>query len=160
MKVLFIVEYGLGQTVSTQGDVYSYGIMLLEIITRKQPRSDMFVGNLNLHNWVNATFPNKVKEVIDSGLFSELNGDEFEENNVYKCLVSLLRVGLFCSKHSPEERPTMKVVVAVLESIREDLAANPISSRGLRRSISNLLSNSNAISNDAPTSNDESYSTF
>ena len=56
----------------------------------------MFVGDLNLHNWVNLTFPNKVKEVIDNCIFSEVDGNEFEENNVYKCLVSLLHVGLRC----------------------------------------------------------------
>jgi hypothetical protein len=66
-------------------------------------------------------FPNRVKEVIDNSLFSEVDGDEFEENNVYKCLLSLLHVGLLCSKDSPEERPTMRDVVMVLETIKEDL---------------------------------------
>jgi serine/threonine protein kinase len=152
-------EYGLGEIVSTQGDVYSYGILLLEILTRKQPTSSMFVGDLNLHNWVISAFPNKVKEVIDSGLFSEVEGDEFKENNVYKCLVSLLCVGLLCSKHSPKERPTMKVIVTMLERIRDDLAANSINFR-LRRSISNLLSDSNATTDYASTSNDQSSFTF
>jgi serine/threonine protein kinase len=159
MKVSFPVEYGLGGTISTQGDVYSYGILLLEMFTRKQPTSDMFVENLNLHNWVDFTFPDRLKEVIDSGLFSELDGDEFEENNAYKCLISLMRVGLLCSKYSLQERPTMRVVVRMLESIREDLVENIVSSRGLRRSIPNLLSNTNATSNGAPAQNEQS-STF
>jgi len=124
MNVPFNAEYGLSGTISTQGDVSSYGIMLLEMLTRKKPTNDMFVGDLNLHDWVNFAFPNKVKEVIDSSLFNEVDGDAFEESSVYKCLHSLLCVGLFCSKHSPEERPTMKVVVRMLESIREDLMAN------------------------------------
>ena len=114
----------MSEIVSTQGDVYSYGILLLEILTRKQPISDMFVRDLNLHKWVNSAFPNRVKEVIDIGLFTEVDGDDFEENDVYKCLVSLLHVGLLCSKHSPEERPTMRVVARMLESIKEDLEAN------------------------------------
>ena len=84
MKVASIAEYGLSEIVSTQGDVYSYGILLLEILTRKQPRSDMFVRDLNLHNWVNSVFPYRVKEVIDIGLSSEVDGYEFKEKNVYK----------------------------------------------------------------------------
>jgi serine/threonine protein kinase len=160
MKVFFIAEYGLSGIVSTKGDVYSYGILLLEMLTRKQPTNDMFGGDLNLHNWVDRAFPNKVKEVIDNSLFSEIDGDEFEENNIYKSLLSLLHVGLLCSKYLPEERPTMRVVVRMLESIREDLEANVVVSRGWRRSISNLLSNTNATRNYAPASNEQSSSTF
>ena len=130
------------------------------MLTRKQPTSDMFVGDLNLHTWVNLSFPNSVKDVIDNGLFSEVDGDEFEENNVYKCILSLLRVGLICSKYSPNERPTMRDVVMVLENLREDLVASTNASRRLRRSISNLLSKTNATKNDASTSNDQSSSTY
>eukprot|EP00253_Pinus_taeda_P013651 PITA_13651 len=153
-------EYGLSGTVSTQGDVYSYGIMLLEMLTRKQPTNHMFVGDLNLHNWVNFAYPNNVNEVIESSIFSEVCGDEINENKVYKCLLDLLHVGLLCSKHSPEERPTMRVVVRMLESIKEDLEANAVASRRLRRSISKLLMDANAIRNDASTSNDQSSCTF
>eukprot|EP00253_Pinus_taeda_P027108 PITA_27108 len=153
-------EYGLCGAASSQGDVYSYGILLLEILTRKQPTSGMFIGDLNLHSWVNLAFPDRVKEVIDNDLFIEVGSDDFEENKVYKCLVSLLRVGLLCSKHSPNERPTMKFVVMALESIKEDLVENSFTSRGLRRSISNLHSNLNTSSNDAPILNDQSSSTY
>eukprot|EP00253_Pinus_taeda_P014184 PITA_14184 len=153
-------EYGLSGTVSTQGDVYSYGIMLLEMLTRKQPTNHMFVGDLNLHNWVNFAYPNNVNEVIESSIFSEVCGDEINENKVYKCLLDLLHVGLLSSKHSPEERPTMRVVVRMLESIKEDLEANAVASRRLRRSISKLLMDANAIRNDASTSNDQSSCTF
>jgi len=160
MKVSFVVEYGLNGRVSTQGDVYSYGILLLEMFTRKQPTSDMFVGDLNLHNWVNFAFPNRLKEVIDNGLFQEVYDSEFEEKNVYTCIISLLHVGLLCSKYSPEERPTMRVVARILENIREDLVENATTYRELRPSISNLLKNTNAIRKDVPTSNEQGSSTF
>eukprot|EP00253_Pinus_taeda_P006152 PITA_06152 len=117
-------EYGFGETMSTKGDIYNYGILLLEMLTRERPTNDMFFGALNLHKWVNLAFPSKVKEVIDHNLLRDVDGDQFEENNVFNCIFSLTQVALLCSKDSPNERPTMRDVVLVLERLRNDLGAN------------------------------------
>ena len=120
----------------------------------------MFSACLNLHKWVDQAFPNRVKKVIDHNIYSEVDEDDFEENNISKCLLSLLWVGLICSNDSSDDRPTMTDVVIVLESLKEGVEENIVASRGLRKSISNFLCITNATRNDINASNAQSSSTF
>ncbi|XVF83242.1 hypothetical protein PTKIN_Ptkin16aG0119200 [Pterospermum kingtungense] len=44
-------EYGMGGAASPEGDIYSYGILLLEMVTGKRPTNDLFHDGLSLHNF-------------------------------------------------------------------------------------------------------------
>ncbi|XP_043725936.1 probable LRR receptor-like serine/threonine-protein kinase At3g47570 [Telopea speciosissima] len=50
-------KYGIGGRATIQGDMFSYGILLLEMFTGKRPTDKMFTDNLNLHNFVKAALP-------------------------------------------------------------------------------------------------------
>jgi hypothetical protein len=108
-------EYGLGGHVTTKGDVYSYGIVLLETLTGKKPTHDMFAEGMNLQKWVGSSFPNRVGEVVDKNLLSTRN----EEDKELNCLSELINVGLLCTKESPEGRPGMIDIVDILQSTKE-----------------------------------------
>ena len=47
-----MIEYGSEGRVSTKGDIYSYQIILLEMITRKKPTDEIFVGELGMRQWI------------------------------------------------------------------------------------------------------------
>ncbi|KHG22857.1 hypothetical protein F383_29431 [Gossypium arboreum] len=64
-------EYGMGSELSTNGDVYSYGILLLEMLTGKRPTNERFKEGLSLHNFVKAALPSRVVEIIDPILLQE-----------------------------------------------------------------------------------------
>ncbi|KAL8064518.1 hypothetical protein ABFX02_01G096000 [Erythranthe guttata] len=63
-------EYGMINSISTKGDVYSYGILVLEMFTNRRPTDDSFIDHVNLHNFVRAAFPNRVMEIIRNKLSS------------------------------------------------------------------------------------------
>ncbi|KAK9749465.1 hypothetical protein RND81_02G127800 [Saponaria officinalis] len=60
-------EYGLGSEASTDGDVYSYGIFLLELMTGKSP-TNMFKEDYNLHMYAEAALPDQVLQIVDPSL--------------------------------------------------------------------------------------------
>ncbi|KAF5180558.1 Receptor kinase-like protein xa21, partial [Thalictrum thalictroides] len=114
--------YGMGSEVSTQGDVYSYGILLLEMFTRKKPTDEMFVNGLSLHNYAEMALPNQIMGIVDPLMLLEEN-DKVQQDSVqgrlHECLASPIRLGVTCSADLPIERMLMSQVVSELHHIRD-----------------------------------------
>lgn len=120
--------------VSWKSDVFSFGIMLLEIFTGKRPTDHMFVEGLSLRQWVSQAFPARLINVVDGKLlqdeeichicFDHHNGTSLgsssptsTSNNV---LASVFELGLMCSSESVGQRMAMNNVVMKLEDIEKD----------------------------------------
>ncbi|TYI62703.1 hypothetical protein E1A91_D10G265800v1 [Gossypium mustelinum] len=123
-------EYGMGSELSRNGDVYSYGILLLEMLTGKRPTNERFTEGLSLHNFVKTALPDRVVEIIDPILLQEsvrggivaditLNENNLGNDIHLQCLNSIFEIGLTCSTESPSERMDMSNVITKLCSIRE-----------------------------------------
>ncbi|KAJ8617103.1 hypothetical protein MRB53_013289 [Persea americana] len=117
-------EYGAGANPSTYGDVYSYGILLLEMVTGKRPSDDMFKDDLGLHQFAKMALPESVMDIVDHRLLSEeIEIIRHNRNNnrvmMHECLVSLVKIGVSCSAESPKARKEMKDVIAELQKVRD-----------------------------------------
>ena len=55
----------MGADASTMGDVYSYGILVLEMFTGRRPTDDMFKDGLNLHKFVKMALPKRLIEIVN-----------------------------------------------------------------------------------------------
>ncbi|CAI0540134.1 unnamed protein product, partial [Linum tenue] len=96
-------EYGMGNEISIEGDMYSFGILLLEMFTGRRPIDESFSDGVNLQNFVNTALLGQgspISKVVDPILLNEILHGRIPE----KALISILEIGVACSFDSPQER--------------------------------------------------------
>ncbi|XP_029130299.1 receptor kinase-like protein Xa21 isoform X1 [Cajanus cajan] len=116
-------EYGAGVHVSAKGDIYSYGILVLEMLTGKKPTDNMFGEGLSLHKFCENAIPDRIIEIVDSRLLvsSAEEGTRVMERTIGECLVSFARIGVACAAELPNQRMDIKDVIVELQAIKRKL---------------------------------------
>ncbi|KAM3755131.1 hypothetical protein ACB098_02G017100 [Castanea mollissima] len=134
-------EYGMGGEISTLGDIFSYGILLLEMFTRKKPADEMFIDGLSIHKFTSMALPEHVMDIVDPSMFfeedeedvnDERNEDDIEDKAIIEeephlnvssrikdCLILVFEIGLSCSTTLPNERMPTNVVVNEMNAIKD-----------------------------------------
>uniref|UniRef100_A0A453FB23 Leucine-rich repeat-containing N-terminal plant-type domain-containing protein n=1 Tax=Aegilops tauschii subsp. strangulata TaxID=200361 RepID=A0A453FB23_AEGTS len=101
----------------------------LSVFTRKKPTDPMFAGELSLRQWVNQAFPCELSSVTDRGLLQDepkhgidkiSNPSEDSSAVLNTFLVSIVELGLVCSRTAPDERMPMDDVVVRLNKIKSN----------------------------------------
>ncbi|KAF8091437.1 hypothetical protein N665_0445s0023 [Sinapis alba] len=109
-------EYALTCRVSDKADVYSYGVVLLELLSDKKVLDPSFVsyGNgFNIVQWGDMLLrQGRAKEFFTAGLWDVGPHDD---------LVEVLHLAVICTLDSLSTRPTMKQVVLRLKQLQPQL---------------------------------------
>ncbi|KAJ9562759.1 hypothetical protein OSB04_007919 [Centaurea solstitialis] len=92
-------EYAGNGIFSVKSDVFSFGVLLLEIVSGIENRHDLLGHAWRLYK------EEKALELVDSFLI--------ESDNTFKML-RLIQVGLLCVQNNQEDRPHMSMVVMML----------------------------------------------
>ncbi|EEF43988.1 S-locus-specific glycoprotein S6 precursor, putative [Ricinus communis] len=102
-------EYAMDGHFSVKSDVFSFGVLVLEIVSGNKNRGFYHSNSeLNLlgHAW-RLWKEEKGLEILDSSV-----GSSFSPSEVLRCI----QVGLLCVQERAEDRPTMSSVVLMLSS--------------------------------------------
>ncbi|KAE8666466.1 F-box protein [Hibiscus syriacus] len=122
-------EYAYSNKATTKCDVYSYGVVLMELITGKKPVDSEFGENKNIVYWVSTKLD--IKEGVMEALDKRVSGSFKDE------MIQVLRTAMRCTCKNPSQRPTMNEVVQLL------IATDPCRLDSYKRSTDNTKDASN-----------------
>ena len=116
---MFSPVYG---SVSHKSDVYSYGMLLLEMIGARKKE---IVDQVSASNASSMYFPEWIYQDLEQGdnVSPTEYGIRSEEEEIAK---KMKIVGLWCRQSSPSNRPPMNIVVEMMEGSLEALEVPPM----------------------------------
>lgn len=106
-----------------KSDIYSFGVLLLEMLTGKAPVKSPHAQNdvVDLPRWVQSVVREEwTSEVFDSELLRSPNAEEE--------MVHMLQIALACVARVPDMRPTMEQVVRMIQDLSQADMDDPPSS--------------------------------
>ncbi|KAJ6326976.1 hypothetical protein OIU78_013964 [Salix suchowensis] len=106
-------EYAYTLQVDEKSDIYSYGVVLMEIISGKRSVDAAFGDGNSIVDWVRSKIKNKdgVDDILDKDAGAAIA-------SVREEMLQMLRIALLCTSRNPADRPSMRDVVLMLQEAK------------------------------------------
>lgn len=115
METFNFVEYAYTMKVTEKSDIYSYGVVLLELLTGKAPVQPIDQGG-DVVSWVRSYIR---RDALSSGVLDARL--KLEDERIVSHMLNVLKIALLCTSVSPVARPSMRqVVLMLIESDRQE----------------------------------------
>ncbi|KAK2995250.1 hypothetical protein RJ640_002604, partial [Escallonia rubra] len=101
-------EYGYTLHVDERSDTYSYGVVLMELLTGKRPLDPEFGESVDVVEWIRR----KIRD--NKPLEEALDPNVGNCKHVQEEMLLVLRIALLCTAKLPKERPSMRDVITIL----------------------------------------------
>ncbi|XP_051140587.1 proline-rich receptor-like protein kinase PERK8 [Andrographis paniculata] len=109
-------EYASTGKLTEKSDVFSFGVVLLELITGRKPVDpSQPLGDESLVEWARPL----LTQALDREDFSELVDPRLENNFVAGEMFRMIEAAAACVRHSASKRPRMSQIVRALDSMEE-----------------------------------------
>ncbi|KAL3596937.1 hypothetical protein D5086_008574 [Populus alba] len=109
-------EYATSGKLTEKSDVYSYGVVLLELITGRKPvDASQPLGDESLVEWARPL----LTDAIENEDFEALADSGLEKNYVPSEMFRMIEAAAACVRHSAAKRPRMSQVVRALDLLDE-----------------------------------------
>ena len=110
-----ITENGYSTRLTEKSDIYSYGVVLLELLSRKMPVDPSFEDGVDIVTWMRSRLNTADWEIIFESLDEEIT--YWVENDREKAL-GLLELAMSCTQTACDARPSMREVVGTLTKLK------------------------------------------
>ena len=104
-----VAEYGYTLKVDQKSDIYSFGVVLMELLTGRRPIEPEYGDSTDIVGWIRERLRTNsgVEELLDAGVGGRVD-------HVREEMLLVLRIAVLCTAKSPKDRPTMRDVVTML----------------------------------------------